>query len=92
LQTAQEYAACNRLNVLRSAGAGDRFGIVAAGKSYLNVCQALRLLRIGDSELARHGIRLLKLGLLYPLERQRPGRELQILRPGAAVLRTSCGI
>ncbi|GAA0997786.1 indolepyruvate ferredoxin oxidoreductase family protein [Acrocarpospora macrocephala] len=68
LRVAGEYAARNGLNVLRSAGPADRFGIVAAGKAYLDVCQALRRLGLDDEALARHGIRVLKLGLIYPLE------------------------
>ncbi|WP_331755656.1 indolepyruvate ferredoxin oxidoreductase family protein [Streptomyces sp. NBC_01643] len=67
LRIAQEYAARNGLNVLRSHGANDRLGIVAAGQTYLDVCQALRRLGL-DEDLERYGIRLLKLGMIYPLE------------------------
>jgi indolepyruvate ferredoxin oxidoreductase len=41
---------------------------VAAGKTYLDVRQALTALGLRDDELERHGIRLLKLGVIYPLE------------------------
>jgi indolepyruvate ferredoxin oxidoreductase len=54
--------------VNRLVAGGDRVGIVTAGKSYLDVRQALRVLGIGDDDLARAGIRLLKLGAIYPLD------------------------
>jgi len=69
LRLARQYAVRNGLNVLRSRGPGDRLGIVAAGKTYLDVCHALRRLGLDDDDaLARHGVRVLKLGMIYPLE------------------------
>lgn len=68
LRIACEYAARNHLNVVWPRGAGDRYGIVAAGKTYLDVRQALRRLGLDDRELTRHGVRVLKLGMIYPLE------------------------
>ncbi|HLI36680.1 MAG TPA: indolepyruvate ferredoxin oxidoreductase family protein [Streptosporangiaceae bacterium] len=50
------------------AGGADRVGIVAAGKTFLDLRQALRILGFDDAELARRGVRLLKLGMIYPLE------------------------
>ncbi|UVE96092.1 indolepyruvate ferredoxin oxidoreductase family protein [Dietzia sp. B32] len=67
---ALEYARLNRLNRIVQATPDDRIGIVAAGKTYLDVRESLRRLGIGDDELARRGIRILKLGMIYPLERQ----------------------
>ena len=66
---AEEYARLNRLNRIVSRTADDRIGIVAAGKTYLDVREALRLIGIGDDELGRLGIRILKLGMVYPFER-----------------------
>ena len=43
-------------------------GIVAAGKAYYDLLQALRDLGLDERELERAGIRLLKLGMLWPLE------------------------
>jgi len=54
--------------VNRLIAGGDRVGIVTAGKSYLDVRQALRALGISGDDLGRAGIRLLKLGAIYPLE------------------------
>jgi len=45
-----------------------RIGLVAAGKTYLDVRQALTALGLTEEDLGRHGIRLLKLGVIYPLE------------------------
>ena len=68
LDTAREYARLNHLNRIESHGAGDRVGIVAAGKTYLDLCQALSMLGLDADGRARHGIRLLKLELVFPLE------------------------
>jgi indolepyruvate ferredoxin oxidoreductase len=45
-----------------------RTGIVAAGASYLAARQALAAIGLGDDELARAGVRLLRLGAVFPLE------------------------
>jgi len=67
---AEEYARINRLNRIVVGTGDDRIGIVAAGKTYLDVRESLRLIGIGDSELNRLGVRILKLGMVYPLERE----------------------
>ena len=66
---ALEYARLNRINRIVQRTADDRIGIVAAGKTYLDVRESLRRLGLDDDELARRGIRILKLGMVYPLER-----------------------
>ncbi|GAA0533062.1 indolepyruvate ferredoxin oxidoreductase [Saccharopolyspora subtropica] len=68
LPLALEYIRASDLNQVVRSGADDRIGIVAAGKSYLDVRQALRALGLDDAELARHGVRLLKLGAIHPLD------------------------
>ncbi|GGM35675.1 pyruvate ferredoxin/flavodoxin oxidoreductase [Dactylosporangium sucinum] len=68
LEIAREYAALNALNPMRSGGRRDRFGILTAGKAYLDVCQALRLLGLDEEAQTRYGIRVLKLGMIFPLE------------------------
>ncbi|MDV8001147.1 indolepyruvate ferredoxin oxidoreductase family protein [Rhodococcus sp. IEGM 1408] len=69
LPRALEYARLNRLNRIVQSTADDRIGIVSAGKTYLDVRESLRRLGLDDAELARRGIRVLKLGMIYPLER-----------------------
>lgn len=59
------YAKQNRLNEITRRSASDKIGIVAAGQSYLEVCQALADMGL-DREPA--GIRLLKVGMIWPLE------------------------
>lgn len=66
---ALEYARRNRINRIVVSSPDDRIGIVAAGKTYLDVRNALRLFGITDADLRRLGIRILKLGMVYPLDR-----------------------
>jgi indolepyruvate ferredoxin oxidoreductase len=67
LPIATEYIRRSGLNVI-SGSRNARIGVVAAGKTYLDVRQALAALGLRDDDLERHGIRLLKLGVIYPLE------------------------
>jgi len=62
------YARANELDRVVQRGRRDRVGIVGAGKSFTDVMQALRDLGLGEAQLAELGVRVLKLGLLYPLE------------------------
>src|ERR1700733_2597743 len=73
LPIAVEYIRRSGLNVIAGSRGttGERrarIGLVAAGKTYLDLRQALTALGLGDDELERRGIRLLKLGVSYPLE------------------------
>jgi indolepyruvate ferredoxin oxidoreductase len=65
LHAAKAFAVANRLNRIDGARAGARIGIIAAGKTYYDAREALGL--TGD-QLDAAGIRLLKLGMIYPLE------------------------
>ena len=69
LEAARAFAAANGLNRITVESPGAWLGIVAAGKTYYDLRQALADLGLDDASLGRHGIRLLKLGMLYPLER-----------------------
>jgi indolepyruvate ferredoxin oxidoreductase len=61
------YARDNDVNTVE--GAPDAWlGIVAGGKPYHDLRQALRDLGLGDRELGRAGIRVLRLGMIWPLE------------------------
>ena len=64
------YARANRLNFVAYDSPRARLGIVAAGKSWLDVRQALEHLGIDERAAADIGIRVLKLGLTWPLEPQ----------------------
>ena len=48
-----------------------RLGIVTAGKAHLDFMEVLRRLEITPAQLAEHGVRVLKLGLTYPIETTR---------------------
>ncbi|HEX6313183.1 MAG TPA: indolepyruvate ferredoxin oxidoreductase family protein [Acidimicrobiia bacterium] len=70
LAAARAYGSANRLNeVTHGGGATPRLGIVAGGKTYHDVVQALHDLGI-DGDAAEHlGVRVLRLGMLWPLDR-----------------------
>ncbi|WIX92645.1 indolepyruvate ferredoxin oxidoreductase family protein [Amycolatopsis sp. DG1A-15b] len=65
LPLALDYLRASGINRITARGPADRIGIVSAGKSYLDLRQALRTLGLDRED---HGIRLLKLGAIHPLE------------------------
>ena len=67
VELARRYARANGLNQIHG-DAGARIGIVAAGATYLDVHQALTMMGLGPTELASSGVRVLKLGMVSPLE------------------------
>jgi indolepyruvate ferredoxin oxidoreductase len=64
------FARANPLDRLVFDPPQARFGIMATGKAYLDVRQALDDLGLDDAKAARLGIRLYKVGLSWPLEPQ----------------------
>jgi indolepyruvate ferredoxin oxidoreductase len=62
------YARANRLNRVTVDSPNARLGIVASGKSYMDVLEALEELGIDEAAAARIGIRLFKVGMPWPLE------------------------
>src|SRR5690606_21014079 len=48
---------------------GARLGIVTTGKAYLDVREALQMLGISEADAGAMGIRLYKLGVTWPIER-----------------------
>jgi indolepyruvate ferredoxin oxidoreductase len=68
LEAAKQFAAANSLNHMPVATTDAWLGIVAAGKTYYDLRSALERLGLDDAQLRRYGIRLLKLGMLYPME------------------------
>ena len=69
LEAARQYAAANALNQIVVPTPDAWFGIVTAGKTYYDVRQALHELGLDDEALRRVGIRVLKLGMIYPSNR-----------------------
>ncbi|MCY4019586.1 MAG: indolepyruvate ferredoxin oxidoreductase family protein [Chloroflexi bacterium] len=68
LDAALAFAKANRINKITVGTPDAWLGIVAAGKTYYDLRQALLDIGLDDGELARVGIRLLKLGMIFPLE------------------------
>ncbi|MEO8543523.1 MAG: indolepyruvate ferredoxin oxidoreductase family protein, partial [Burkholderiaceae bacterium] len=64
------YIRANRLNYNAIEGPNDRFGIIASGKAYNDTRQALIDLGLDDATCRRLGIRLHKVGVVWPLEAQ----------------------
>lgn len=68
LEAARAFGAANNLNKVVVRGADDWIGLVAAGKTYYDLRQALKELGLDEDSLRDYGIRILKIGLLYPME------------------------
>ncbi len=74
------YIRANRLNYNVIEGPNDRFGIIASGKAYNDTRQALIDLGLDDETCRRVGIRLHKVGVVWPLEVQGTREFAQGLR------------
>ncbi|MBR1223151.1 indolepyruvate ferredoxin oxidoreductase family protein [Bradyrhizobium sp. U87765 SZCCT0131] len=64
------FARANRINRVTMDSPNARYGIMASGKSYEDVRQALRELGITPEVAAKIGLRLYKIGMPWPLEPQ----------------------
>ena len=63
------FTRANAINrIVMQGGKAPKLGIVSAGKAYLDVRQALDDLGIDEVQASKLGIRLLKLGMVWPLE------------------------
>ncbi len=68
IYAAMAYARANKLNRTTIDSPGARLGIIASGKSYLDVLEALEELGIDEALAADIGIRLYKVAMVWPLE------------------------
>ncbi|MBK9623720.1 MAG: indolepyruvate ferredoxin oxidoreductase family protein [Rhodocyclaceae bacterium] len=68
LYAALAYCRANHLNRIVIDTPNPRLGIITSGKSYLDVRQALDDLGIDEQRAAQIGIRLYKIGMVWPLE------------------------
>ncbi|SAI19756.1 indolepyruvate ferredoxin oxidoreductase [Bordetella ansorpii] len=64
------YVRANGLNRVVLDSPDARFGIMTAGKAYLDVRQALNDLGLDETACKAAGIRLLKVGCIWPLDAQ----------------------
>ncbi len=67
-QAVLTYARANRLDRVEVRSARDRLGIITAGKSYADTLQALGDFGLDRAALERLGVRLLRVGLIYPVD------------------------
>ncbi|HSV79887.1 MAG TPA: indolepyruvate ferredoxin oxidoreductase family protein [Ramlibacter sp.] len=65
-----EYVRLNRLNRQDWNAPSAKLGIVTTGKSYLDVREALSMMGIDEAGAKAIGLRLLKIGVSWPLEPQ----------------------
>ncbi|MDB5981403.1 MAG: Indolepyruvate ferredoxin oxidoreductase, alpha and beta subunit, partial [Pseudomonas sp.] len=68
LYAALAYAKVNRLDRIVLDSPKARIGIITSGKSYLDVCQALKILGIDEALANQIGLRVYKVGMIWPLE------------------------
>ncbi|ANY61140.1 indolepyruvate ferredoxin oxidoreductase [Comamonas aquatica] len=62
------YVRANKLNYNVVQGASDRFGLIASGKAYNDMRQALVDLGLDDAVCRQLGIRVHKVNVVWPLE------------------------
>ena len=70
LYAALAYVRHNRLNPVVLDAPDARIGIMAAGKAYLDTREALRNLGLDDEACRRIGIRIMKVGCVWPMNAQ----------------------
>ncbi len=68
LEVAKRYAAANNLNNVAFENPDAWLGIITAGKTYNDLRQCLFELGLDDAALRRYGVRILKMGMLFPME------------------------
>jgi indolepyruvate ferredoxin oxidoreductase len=64
------FARANRLDATVLGGKAARLGIVASGKAFLDVMEALKQIGLDGEAAERLGLRVYKLGLVWPVEAQ----------------------
>src|SRR5437899_85989 len=62
------FARANKINRITMDSPNARYGIMASGKSYEDIRQAMRELGITEEVAAKIGLRLYKIGMPWPLE------------------------
>ena len=96
LDAALAFARANRLNQIAVPTRDAWLGVIAAGKTWYDLRGALLDIGLDDAALERAGIRLLKLGMIFPLE---PGivrefatglDEILIIEEKRAFIETFC--
>jgi indolepyruvate ferredoxin oxidoreductase len=68
LEMARRYARENNLNRVVIPNPNAWLGIITSGKTYHDLRQAFIEMGLDDEALRRYGIRVLKMGMLFPME------------------------
>jgi indolepyruvate ferredoxin oxidoreductase len=68
LHAVTAFARANPINRVSHECPGARLGILSAGKAYQDLLQGLAELGINDAKLSELGIRIGKIGMVWPLE------------------------
>lgn len=68
LPAARAFARANSIDCVIFDSPKRNLTIVCAGKAYFDVCQALDDLHLGRSRCEQLGVRILKLGLIWPVD------------------------
>jgi indolepyruvate ferredoxin oxidoreductase len=64
------FGRANNINRITQDSANPRYGIIATGKAWTDVRQAMRELGIDEAMASDLGIRVLKIGMPYPVDQQ----------------------
>ncbi|MEZ5847244.1 MAG: indolepyruvate ferredoxin oxidoreductase family protein [Geminicoccaceae bacterium] len=70
MEAARAFARTNRIDRVTMGNSDARIGVVSCGKSYLDLLAALDLLGIDDVRARALGLRVYKVGMVFPLEPQ----------------------
>ena len=70
LEIAKVYARANGLNRVTVPTSDAWLGIASSGKTYYDLMQALRDLGLDEAQLERRGVRVFKISMPWPLERE----------------------
>jgi indolepyruvate ferredoxin oxidoreductase len=70
LDAVRAFARANRIDRVVVASPQAKLGIVTCGKAHLDLLEALRRLDLSQGALAAAGVRIYKVGLVFPLEPQ----------------------
>jgi indolepyruvate ferredoxin oxidoreductase len=68
LKAVQAFARANKIDRVEFDRPTAKFGIVTAGKSYLDVHEALNMLGIDDARAEALGLAIYKVGMTWPME------------------------
>ena len=69
MNAARAFIKINKLNHITHNPTDAKVGLIAAGKTYYDMIEGLRLLGIEKSDIEKMGLRILKLGAIYPIEK-----------------------